>query len=454
MVSNSVVIRIENLSKEYRLGTISHGTLQRDLQSWWARIRGREDPNSIIGIEQSERSIAHRAKRNAPNAMQENPHFLALDDVSFEVHQGEVLGIIGRNGAGKSTLLKILSKVTAPTRGIVKIKGRIASLLEVGTGFHPELTGRENVHLNGAILGMTKKEIASKFDEIVAFSEIEQFIDTPVKRYSSGMYVRLAFAVAAHLEPEILIVDEVLAVGDAAFQKKCLGKMGDVAKEGRTVLFVSHNMDAVLRLCKAALLLNRGTIQAEGSTEDVINVYLKENVGSSATKRWDFSKAPGDEIVKLLEVYVHDENREVKDNYDISKPLGITMKYEVLKGGYVLSPAFNFFNNYGLNIFDSHDTTPDRRNIPKQPGVYVSTVWLPGNLLSEGIVIVGAAMVTPGPFIVHFQEKDIVAFTIIDTFQQISARGEYVGSFPGVIRPLLKWDIGLEANARGAGNGR
>jgi len=233
---SDVVIRVENLSKEYRLGTISHGTLRQDLQSWWARLRGKEDPNSIIGMEQSAKSqtlcpmrralcsLVVTAMPHALSAMPENPHFLALNDVSFEVKRGEVLGIIGRNGAGKSTLLKILSKVTAPTRGIVKIKDRVAGLLEVGTGFHPELTGRENIFLNGAILGMRKEEIKQKFDEIVAFAEIEKFIDTPVKRYSSGMYVRLAFAVAAHLEPEILVVDKVLAVGDAEFPQKCLGR--------------------------------------------------------------------------------------------------------------------------------------------------------------------------------------------------------------------------------------
>jgi len=228
---SNTVIRVENLSKQYRLGTLNHGTLYRDLQSWWARKRGREDPNSRIGT--------------SDHSQSNNDTFWALKDVSFSVEKGEVVGIIGRNGAGKSTLLKILSRVTAPTTGEVKVKGRIASLLEVGTGFHPELTGRENIYLNGSILGMKKREIDAKFDEIVKFAEIEKFLDTPVKRYSSGMYVRLAFAVAAHLEPEILIIDEVLAVGDAAFQKKCLGKMKDVStKEGRTVLFVSHNMGA------------------------------------------------------------------------------------------------------------------------------------------------------------------------------------------------------------------
>lgn len=255
---SDTVISVENLSKDYRLGTISHGTLYRDLQSWTARILGKEDPNS---------------KLTSTGAKQPNGHFKALDDVSFDVQQGDVLGIIGRNGAGKSTLLKIISRVTAPTRGEVKIKGRVASLLEVGTGFHPELTGRENVFLNGAILGMSKAEIFRKFDEIVDFAEVEKFIDTPVKRYSSGMYVRLAFAVAAHLEPEILVVDEVLAVGDTQFQKKCLGKMGEVGKEGRTILFVSHNMEAVSALCTKSLVLHGGQIVYQGNVPAAINAY-------------------------------------------------------------------------------------------------------------------------------------------------------------------------------------
>ena len=255
----TTAISIQNVSKAYRLGVIGHGTLREDLQSWWAKVRCKEDPNKIIG---SKEAI-------------EGDTLWALRDVSFDVEQGSVWGIIGANGAGKSTLLKILSRVTAPTSGQIKVRGRVASLLEVGTGFHPELTGRENIFLNGAILGMTKAEVRKKFDEIVAFSEIEKFIDTPVKRYSSGMYVRLAFAVAAHLDPEILIVDEVLAVGDAAFQKKCLGKMGAVAKEGRTVLFVSHNMGAVRGLTHRAVLLEHGRVVMEGEKNEVIQRYLQ-----------------------------------------------------------------------------------------------------------------------------------------------------------------------------------
>jgi lipopolysaccharide transport system ATP-binding protein len=257
----TTVISIENLSKVYRLGQIGTGTLSRDLEAWWAKKRGQ--PNPLLKIGQID------------YGNRDGETIWALKDVSFTVEQGEVLGIIGRNGAGKSTLLKILSRVTAPTSGRIKVKGRIASLLEVGTGFHPDLTGRENIFLNGAILGMTKDEVRRKFDEIVSFSEVEKFIDTPVKRYSSGMYVRLAFAVAAHLDPEILVVDEVLAVGDAAFQKKCLGKMGEVAKEGRTILFVSHNMAAIQNLCETTILLEKGKIFLHGATYQVIQSYFR-----------------------------------------------------------------------------------------------------------------------------------------------------------------------------------
>lgn len=273
----STAISVENVSKSYRLGTIGGATLKEDVSRWWAKRRGKPDPLLKVGDEHHARHIGEK--------------FWALQNVSFEVQEGEVLGIIGRNGAGKSTLLKILSQVTAPTSGEIKIKGRIASLLEVGTGFHPELTGRENIFLNGAILGMTKGEIRRNFDKIVDFSGIEEFIDTPVKRYSSGMYVRLAFAVAAHLEPEILIVDEVLAVGDAVFQKKCLGKMQDVAHGGRTVLFVSHNMPAVSRLTHRCLVLQAGNVVLDGSTRSAIDHYMQSGMHSVSITR-DVANAP------------------------------------------------------------------------------------------------------------------------------------------------------------------
>lgn len=256
-------IRIENISKLYRLGEVGTGTISHDLNRWWHRIRGKEDPYLQLG------------QANVRDAAG-SEYVWALKDISFNVQQGEVLGIIGKNGAGKSTLLKLLSRVTAPTTGTIKVKGRIASLLEVGTGFHPELTGRENIYLNGAILGMTKKEIQRKFDEIVEFAGVERYIDTPVKRYSSGMYVRLAFGVAAHLESEILIVDEVLAVGDAEFQNKCLGKMSEVTTAGRTVLFVSHNMDSIRKLCAHTVILDKGAFKYMGRTNEIIPKYLSE----------------------------------------------------------------------------------------------------------------------------------------------------------------------------------
>jgi lipopolysaccharide transport system ATP-binding protein len=262
------VIRIENISKDYHLGEVGTGTISRDINAWLAKIRGKENPNLKIN--------------ENPKSFLTGEIHKALDNVSFDVQEGDVLGIIGKNGAGKSTMLKILSRVTTPTEGSFKVKGRIASLLEVGTGFHPELTGRDNIYLNGAILGMRKQEIKSKFDEIVDFSGVEKFIDTPVKRYSSGMYVRLAFAVAAHLEPEILIIDEVLAVGDIAFQNKCMGKMSEVSKQGRTVLFVSHNMAAVQRLCKTGILLEDGKLKYSGETTKVIEEYFKSSFSSRA----------------------------------------------------------------------------------------------------------------------------------------------------------------------------
>ncbi len=260
---SNIAISVENISKQYRLGELSTGTISHDLNRWWAKMRGKEDPFLKVG------------ESNDRTSKGTSDYVWSLKDVSFEINQGDAVGIIGRNGAGKSTLLKLLSKVTSPTTGVIKTKGRIASLLEVGTGFHPELTGRENIFLNGAILGMTKAEIRRKFDEIVDFAGVERYIDTPVKRYSSGMYVRLAFAVAAHLESEILIIDEVLAVGDAEFQKKCLGKMGDISSgEGRTVLFVSHNMQAISSFCKTGVVLDKGTVYSVGKVENSIQDYM------------------------------------------------------------------------------------------------------------------------------------------------------------------------------------
>jgi len=312
------VIRVENVSKMYQLGLINHGTLRHDLQSWWAHLMGREDPNRLVDIYSEERNRLR------------GDQFYALDNVSFEVKKGEKVGIIGKNGAGKSTLLKILSRITRPTEGRVRINGRIASLLEVGTGFHPELTGRENVYLNGSILGMTRAEITEKFDEIVDFAEVREFIDTPVKRYSSGMYVRLAFAVAAHLEPEILIVDEVLAVGDTAFQKKCIGKMSDVSSEGKTVLFVSHSMAAVKQLCPRSLLIRDGKIIADGPSENIIEEYLLQSGSVDGITEAAFDEDREKEA-QLRKIRVVSQEGKVKYRFSCDEPVVLELEMQFHK---------------------------------------------------------------------------------------------------------------------------
>lgn len=422
------VIRVENLGKKYIIG--------HQQQGGYKTLRD--------AIASSVKSLKNRIlSRNTQISPSSHEEFWALKDVSFEVKQGEVVGIIGRNGAGKSTLLKILSRITEPTTGEIKIKGRVASLLEVGTGFHPELTGRENIFLNGAILGMSKVEIGKKFDAIVDFAEVEKFLDTPVKHYSSGMYVRLAFAVAAHLEPEILIVDEVLAVGDAQFQKKCLGKIGDVAtKEGRTVIFVSHNMETVTRLCNKTILLKNGFIQYAGFTQGAISCYLKSDFGTTALRKWDFlEESPGNAIVRLSAVKVHMEDGKVSDNLDITKKIGITIEYIVLQDGCVFTHGCNLFNEKGINILNSHDIVSEIRTTPRTRGKYSATMWIPANFLAEGVVTVGVAILTIEPFKIHLHELDVVAFNVIDNINGNSARGEYIGGFPGVVRPILKWEV-------------
>jgi lipopolysaccharide transport system ATP-binding protein len=371
----------------------------------------------------------------------------ALRDVSFTVDRGEVIGIIGRNGAGKSTLLKILSRITEPTSGLARLYGRAGSLLEVGTGFHPELTGRENIFLNGAILGMRRAEIARKLDEIVAFAEIEQFLDTPVKRYSSGMYVRLAFAVAAHLESEILIVDEVLAVGDAGFQRKCLSKMEDVGRLGRTILYVSHNLASITRLCPRAMLVDSGRIVRDGPAHEVVRQYLHSDLGTTAAREWnDDATAPGNEIVRLRGVRVR-SGGEVTSRVDIRRPIDIEVEWEALAPGHVLVPNLHFSNEEGTIIFITSDLDPAWRGRAREPGRYVSTVHLPGNFLSEGTVVVSAAVSTMDPVRVHLYERDAVAFDVVDALSGDTARGDYGGPIPGVVRPLLPWTDELLAPA-------
>ncbi|WP_367757361.1 polysaccharide ABC transporter ATP-binding protein [Flavobacterium sp. WC2430] len=427
-MKKDIILKAENISKQYRLGQVGTGTLSHDLNRWWHQVRGKENPYLKIG------------DTNDRSTKGESDYVWALQDINFEVERGEILGIIGKNGAGKSTLLKILSRVTAPTTGSIKFGGRVASLLEVGTGFNGEMTGRENIFLNGAILGMTKKEITSKIDEIIDFSGCERYIDTPVKRYSSGMYVRLAFAVAAFLEPDILIVDEVLAVGDAEFQKKAIGKMQDISRGGgRTVLFVSHNMDSIMRLCTKVALMRNGLIVDYGSTNKVIDSYLRLDFGTTAMKKWE-GKLKNCNIVKILEAKVHNLQYEIQENFQVTESVGVTVQYQVIESGYKIHSAFNFYNSSGVNIFDSHENNTDNYYHFKQSGIYETTVWIPENLLSEGVVLVGVAIVTHDPFVVHFHEKDTIAFNMIDNKQYSPTRGDYVGELPGVVRPLMKWN--------------
>lgn len=315
-MSKNIVLDVENVSKQYRLGEVGTGTLQHDIKRWWANIRGQEDPFLKIG------------ETNDRTQKGDSDYVWSLKDINFQIEQGQAVGIIGRNGAGKSTLLKLLSRVTKPTTGSIKYKGRIASLLEVGTGFHPEMTGRENIYLNGAILGMTRKEITRKFDEIVDFAGVERYIDTPVKRYSSGMYVRLAFAVAAHLESEILIVDEVLAVGDAEFQKKCLGKMGDVTKsEGRTILFVSHNMAAIQNLCDYGILLENGKIKNVGFIDSVLNSYMITESNNETQVFFDEkTKRSGNKNIIFKSVEIFNSNNQYSNNFSIGDDIIIKLK--------------------------------------------------------------------------------------------------------------------------------
>ncbi|RJQ40740.1 MAG: ABC transporter ATP-binding protein [Nitrospiraceae bacterium] len=424
-----IVIKIENLYKEYRLGTLGSGTLHKDLQSWWAKARGKEDPNSMV-------ITAAGQKRDI------NERFWALQDITLDVQQGEILGIIGANGAGKSTLLKILSRVTAPTKGTVKVRGRIASLLEVGTGFHPELTGKENVYLNGAILGMTKNEVDRKFTEIVEFAEVEKFIDTPVKRYSSGMYVRLAFAVAAHLEPEILIVDEVLAVGDARFQKKCLGKMEDVGKQGRTILFVSHNMPMIASLCSRAVLLDQGRLIGQGPTTEIIQTYFSR--GRISKGEADFSQAarkPGDDTAHLLAARLKNKRGQVTTEFSIDEEIIIEMEYQVIREGARINPNIHINMADGTKAFVASDAVIDNEAILKtKPGRYLARCRIPGNFLNDGTYYIGTALSTMETSKVHFNEKDLLQLTVVDPIEGTVTRGRYVGAIPGIIRPALEWE--------------
>lgn len=415
---SKTVIKVQNLSKRYRLrkSVWQSGTL-RDL-------------------------VMSPFRRETPAPMNDSADVLwALKDINFSLKQGETLGIVGNNGAGKSTLLKVLSRITKPTAGYAELQGRVGSLLEVGTGFHPELSGRENVFLNGAILGMKRREIERKFDEIVTFAEVEAFLETPVKHYSSGMFMRLAFSVAAHLEPEILIVDEVLAVGDMNFQHKCLDKMQDIVRRGHTILFVSHNMSAITRLCQNAIALHKGQIVCAGEANMVISEYTNSQWGLSAEKVWeDESEAPHNEIVRLRRVRVVNEYGEKTDTIDLSEMVGVEINFEVLQAGHILIPNYHFYNQERTYLFAIQDTAGEWRSRPREAGSYTATAWLPKHFFNEGTLIVEVAVSSHVPSSqVHIRTNEVVRFEAVDKKENNLTRGDFSGKIAGLIRPLANW---------------
>jgi len=427
---SDIVIKAENLGKKYVIGhqaekgryVALRDVMAQSARTLWNKTKDLAKGKAIIQGDKTE-------------------EIWALKDVSFEIRRGDTVGIVGRNGAGKSTLLKILSRITEPTAGRVTIKGRVASLLEVGTGFHPEMTGRENIILNGAILGMTRAEVKRKFDEIVAFAEIEKFLDTPVKRYSSGMYVRLAFAVAAHLEPEILLVDEVLAVGDAEFQKKCLGKMGDVSREGRTVLFVSHNMIAVQSLCQRAYWVDAGRLKAEGAVNQIVTTYLRSGLAENdADERvWpDVATAPGNETVRLHRISVQPEDGKPGDVITMQTPIRIEVDYWNLLSAVHLHATLHIYNDQGIIAFSaSAGFVPDPvLHVQPATGLFRSVCHIPGNLLNSGFHCVGLFLVR-GNLAATYRLDDAIGFEVIDNTERTFA---FYGKEPGVVQPILTWE--------------
>lgn len=434
MSSENIAIEAEHISKVYRIG------LQEQQHDSFVASATELLKSPLRNFRRYRSLYKFSDKEMGTEETGQEDLLWALKDISFSVQRGEVLGIIGHNGAGKSTLLKVLSRITHPTSGSVRIWGRVSSLLEVGTGFHPELTGRENTYLNGTILGMRKQEVARKFDEIVAFSGVEKFLDTPVKRYSSGMRVRLAFSVAAHLEPEILIIDEVLAVGDAEFQRKCLGKMENVTKEGRTVLFVSHNMAAISRLCKRALLIEDGVVTMRGDAPAIVSGYLNRGGCEQGAREWkDVATRPGDEAARLCAVRVRNQAGSLVDAIDVCEPVAVELEFEVLQSDHHLLPHLHFFDQQSNHLFASMDTDPEWRNRKRPKGRYITKTWVPANYFNSGRILITPACLTMSPRIVQFYEKNAVGFEVIDSGNKAGARGDWAGSIGGLMRPLLEW---------------
>jgi len=419
------VISVKEISKSYQIGGLDPG---------YATFR-----EFLAGA----MAIPLRRFRRIQKAPRET--IWALHDINFEMEAGEVVGLIGHNGAGKSTLLKILSRITVPTTGRTEVRGRIGSLLEVGTGFHPDLTGRENIYLNGTILGITRAEVRRRFDEIVAFSEIEKFIDTPVKWYSSGMYLRLAFAVAVHLDTEVLVMDEVLAVGDVSFQQKCLDKMNEIRNEGRTILFVSHSMAAVTRLCHRAICLDKGHMVSDGPAFEVVNDYLGSSWRVTSEREWPtLAEAPGNGVVHLRRSRVRDSRGELTESVDIRHPVGIEVTYDVLQPNYPLTPRIDVYNDTGAHLFSAHDVGDEWRYQPRPVGRYTSTAWIPGNFLSEGNLLVSVVIMSHVPeTIIHAAATNAVTLQVLDNQEKDSARGDFVGPISGMVRPILEWSTDL-----------
>ncbi|HVW28566.1 MAG TPA: ABC transporter ATP-binding protein [Polyangiaceae bacterium] len=434
-MSSNWAVRCVGLSKRYQLGIRAepYYTLRDSL----ARVA----------------TWPMRAFKNRRRELDARGELWALKDVSFDVPAGDVVGIIGRNGAGKSTLLKILSRITEPTSGYAELRGRVASLLEVGTGFHPELTGRENILLNGAILGMRASEIRRGFDEIVSFAEVERFVDTPVKHYSSGMYLRLAFAVAAHLQPEILFIDEVLAVGDASFQRKCLGKMGDVSRAGRTVFFVSHNMSAVQSLCKRVIWLDRGTVARDGQTAAVVTEYMRAASTSTAARSWsEQASAPGNDKIRVASVRLYTDDGTAIDAMTIRTGFTIEIEYWNLVPNTRLNLSLALFNQEGLQVLAT-TTLQDPNWHGKQfpVGLFTSRCKIPGDLLNDGLYRTELLFVKDSA-IGLYKLDELISFELHD---DPSSRGDYFGAWPGVIRPRLDWETthSSSSDERQASNG-
>ncbi len=442
----TVAIKIENVSKLYRLGKVGTGTIAHDLNRWWHAIRGKEDPYAKVGqVNDRTKSSTKDQEQGTKNG--EAPNYVwALRDINLEVQQGEILGIIGRNGAGKSTLLKMLARVTAPTTGTIKTQGRIASLLEVGTGFHGDLTGRENIYLNGAILGMKRHEVTKLLDPIVEFSGCAKYLDTPVKRYSSGMTIRLGFAVAANLQCETMIIDEVLAVGDAEFQKACVGRMKDVSREqGRTILFVSHNMSTVASLCQKGVLMSQGQIGEVGDIKKIVGDYVSANSSSEDGKIvWSPDDAPGDHRVRMCSVQLRSEGVATAD-VRLDRPFEIEMTYEVLSSGMSVGISFHVNDRMGACVFATGNMSSAMLNPhdapvgPLQAGVHKAICHVPATFLNADTYFISAFIVIDTTTIAA-ESVNCISFMTHDTGEM---RKEFLGGWFGVVRPKFRWDSEL-----------